>query len=175
MTHDYKRNRTTTLFAALNSLDGTVIGICQERHRHQERLKFLRVIDAVAPADKELQLMADNYATHKRAKVQRSLKRHPRFHVYLTPTSASWLNMVDASSATSLKEFHLREDSLHSERGKRHLVASRECRKSYSRCRVGQGASIHGIRPYCCNAFRFRKSKYSSMWASRDQSEMKRV
>jgi len=95
LTHDYKRNGTATLFAALNSLDGTVIGMCQERHRHQEWLKFLRVIDDVTPADKELHLIADNYATHKHAKVQRWLKRHPRFHVYFTPTSASWLNMIE--------------------------------------------------------------------------------
>jgi transposase len=95
MTHDYKRNGTATLFAALNTLDGTVIGMCQERHRHQEWLKFLRVIDQVTPADKELHLIADNYATHKHAKVQRWLKRHSRFHVYFTPTSASWLNMVE--------------------------------------------------------------------------------
>ena len=95
MTHDYKRNGTATLFAALNTLDGTVIGMCQERHRHQEWLKFLRVIDDVTPPDKDLYLIADNYATHKHAKVQRWLKRHPRFHVYFTPTSASWLNMVE--------------------------------------------------------------------------------
>jgi len=95
MTHDYKRNGTATLFAALNTLDGTVIGMCQERHRHQEWLKFLRVIDQATPADKQLHLIADNYATHKHAKVQRWLKRHPRFHVYFTPTSASWLNMVE--------------------------------------------------------------------------------
>lgn len=95
MTHDYKRNGTATLFAALNTLDGTVIGMCQERHRHQEWLKFLRVIDRVTPADKELYLIADNYATHKHPKVQRWLKRHPRFHMYFTPTSASWLNMVE--------------------------------------------------------------------------------
>jgi transposase len=95
MTHDYKRNGTATLFAALNTLDGTVIGMCQERHRHQEWLKFLRVIDDVTPAGKQLHLIADNYATHKHAKVQRWLKRHPRFHVHFTPTSASWLNMVE--------------------------------------------------------------------------------
>ena len=95
MTHDYKRNGTATLFAALNTLDGSVIGMCQERHRHQEWLKFLRVIDDLTPADKELHLIADNYSTHKHAKVQRWLKRHPRFHVYFTPISASWLNMVE--------------------------------------------------------------------------------
>ena len=95
MTHDYKRNGTATLFAAMNTLDGTVISMCDDRHRHQEWLKFLRVIDNVTPAGKELYLIADNYATHKHAKVQRWLKRHPRFHVHFTPTSASWLNMVE--------------------------------------------------------------------------------
>jgi transposase len=95
MTHDYKRNGTATLFAALNTLDGTVIGMCQERHRHQEWLKFLRLIDDLTPAGKQLHLIADNYATHKHAKVQKWLKRHPRFHVHFTPTSASWLNMVE--------------------------------------------------------------------------------
>ena len=95
MTQDYKRNGTTTLFAAMNTLDGTVISMCDGRHRHQEWLKFLRVIDDVTPPDKELHLIADNYATHKHAKVQKWLARHPRFHVYFTPTSSSWLNMVE--------------------------------------------------------------------------------
>jgi len=95
MTHDYKRNGTTTLFAAMNTLDGTVIRMCDDRHRHQEWLKFLRVIDDVTPPDKELHLIADNYATHKHAKVQKWLARHPRFHVYFTPTSSSWLNRIE--------------------------------------------------------------------------------
>jgi transposase len=95
MTHDYKRNGTATLFAALNVADGTVISMCEDRHRHQEWLQFLRVIDQVTPAGKNLHLIADNYATHKHAKVQRWLKRHPRFHVHFTPTSSSWLNMVE--------------------------------------------------------------------------------
>jgi transposase len=95
MTHDYKRNGTATLFAAMNTLDGTVISMCDDRHRHQEWLKFLRVIDYVTPPGKELHLIADNYATHKHPKVQRWLARHPRFHVYFTPTSSSWLNMVE--------------------------------------------------------------------------------
>src|SRR4051794_22156588 len=95
MTHDYKRNGTATLFAALNTLDGTVITMCDDRHRHQEWLKFLRVIDDVTPAGKELHLIADNYATHKHPKVQRWLQRHPRFHMHFTPTSSSWLNMVE--------------------------------------------------------------------------------
>src|SRR5215467_10123899 len=95
MTHDYKRNGTATLFAALNAADGTVISMCDDRHRHQEWLEFLRVIDNVMPAGKELHLIADNYATHKHAKVQRWLKRHPRFHVHFTPTSSSWLNLLE--------------------------------------------------------------------------------
>jgi transposase len=95
MTHDYKRNGTATLFAALNTLDGTVISMCDERHRHQEWLKFLRVIDDVTPQEKQIHLIADNYATHKHPKVQKWLSRHPRFHTYFTPTSSSWLNMVE--------------------------------------------------------------------------------
>jgi transposase len=95
MTHDYKRNGTATLFAAMNTLDGSVISMCNDRHRHQEWLKFLRVIDDVTPPSKELYLIADNYATHKHPNVQRWLKRHPRFHMYFTPTSSSWLNMVE--------------------------------------------------------------------------------
>lgn len=95
MTHDYKRNGTATLFAAMNTLDGSVISMCDDRHRHQEWLKFLRVIDEVTPSDKEIHLIADNYATHKHPKVQRWLARHRRFHIYFTPTSSSWLNMVE--------------------------------------------------------------------------------
>ena len=94
-THDYKRNGTATLFAALNTLDGTVIRICQERHRHQEWLKFLRLLDDATPEGKQLHLIVDNYATHKHPKVRRWLARHPRFHVHFTPTGASWLNMVE--------------------------------------------------------------------------------
>jgi transposase len=95
MTHDYKRNGTATLFAAMSTLDGTVISMCDDRHRHQEWLKFLRVIDDLTPPDKELHLIADNYATHKHPKVQKWLARHPRFHMHFTPTSSSWLNMVE--------------------------------------------------------------------------------
>ena len=95
MTHDYKRNGTATLFAALNTFDGKVISMCDDRHRHQEWLKFLRVIDASTPPKKELHVIVDNYATHKHPKVQKWLARHPRFHIYFTPTSSSWLNMVE--------------------------------------------------------------------------------
>ena len=95
MTHDYKRNGTATLFAALNTVDGKVISLCQERHRHQEWLRFLRLLEDATPEYKQLHLIVDNYATHKHPKVQRWLKRHPRFHLHFTPTSASWLNMVE--------------------------------------------------------------------------------
>lgn len=95
MTHDYKRNGTTTLFAALNTLDGKVIGSCMPRHRHQEWLKFLKQIDREIPAAREIHLIADNYSTHKHPVVLRWLARHPRFHLHFTPTSASWLNMVE--------------------------------------------------------------------------------
>jgi len=95
MTHDYKRNGTTTLFAAMNTLDGTVISRCEQRHRHVEWLDFLRQINRETPQDKFLHLICDNYATHKHPKVKEWLAKHPRFHVHFTPTSASWLNMVE--------------------------------------------------------------------------------
>ena len=95
MTHDYKRNGTTTLFAALNTLDGSVISRCEARHRHSEWLRFLRQIERETPKDKLLHLICDNYATHKHPNVQDWLAKHPRIHVHFTPTSASWLNMVE--------------------------------------------------------------------------------
>ena len=95
MTHDYKRNGTTTLFAALNMLDGSVIGTCMSRHRHREFLRFLKLVDQRTPADLDLHLIVDNYATHKTPSVKRWLKAHSRFHLLFTPTSASWLNMVE--------------------------------------------------------------------------------
>src|ERR1019366_6962065 len=95
MTHDYKRHGTTTLFAALDVATGRVIGQCMQRHRHQEWLSFLRRIDAETPKHLDVHLIADNYATHKHAKVRAWLKRHPRFHMHFTPTSASWLNQVE--------------------------------------------------------------------------------
>ena len=95
MTHDYKRNGTTTLFAALNVLDGRVIAQCQQRHRHTEWLKFLRKIDRETPKDKMLHLIVDNYATHKHPAVQAWLTKHPRITMHFTPTSASWMNMVE--------------------------------------------------------------------------------
>ena len=95
MTHDYKRHGTTTLFAALNVLDGTVIGACMPRHRHQEYLKFLRKLDREVPSGLDLHLILDNYSTHKHDDVTEWLVQHPRFHMHYTPTSSSWLNLVE--------------------------------------------------------------------------------
>jgi transposase len=95
MTSDYKRNGTTTLFAALDTANGEVFGLCQQKHRHQEWLKFLGMIDDTVPADKEIHIICDNYSAHKHIKVKRWLELHKRFHVHFTPTSSSWLNMVE--------------------------------------------------------------------------------
>ncbi len=95
MTHDYIRNGTTTLFAALNVLDGKVIGRCMQRHRHQEFIRFLNSVEAAVPAGKLIHAVADNYATHKHPKVREWLVRHPRWTFHFTPTSASWLNAVE--------------------------------------------------------------------------------
>ena len=95
MTHDYKRHGTTTLFAALSMLDGRVIGDCMPRHRHQEFIRFLKKIDAETPPEFDLHLIVDNYGTHKHPRVQSWLRRHPRFHLHFTPTSSSWLNLVE--------------------------------------------------------------------------------
>jgi len=95
MTHDYKRNGTTTLFAALNILDGKVIGECHQRHRHQEWLRFLRRLDREFPEDLKLHLVMDNYGTHKTPLVRAWLKKHPRFVCHFVPTSSSWLNLVE--------------------------------------------------------------------------------
>ena len=95
MTHDYKRNGTTTLFAALELLQGKVIGQCHERHRHQEFLRFLKRLDKEFPGKVPLHLVMDNYGTHKHANVRAWLKRHPRFVCHFVPTSSSWLNLVE--------------------------------------------------------------------------------
>jgi transposase len=95
MTHDYKRNGTTTLFAALELTAGRIIGTCMSRHRHQEWIKFLNLIDQKTPTELDLHLIVDNYSTHKHPKVRAWLKRHPRFHQHFVPTSSSWLNMIE--------------------------------------------------------------------------------
>ena len=103
MTHDYKRHGTTTLFAALNVLDGSVIGQCMQRHRHQEFIRFLNVIEAKVPDGKIIHVILDNYAAHKHPKVVEWLARHPRFVFHFTPTSASWLNAVEGFFAILAK------------------------------------------------------------------------
>jgi transposase len=95
MTHDYKRNGTTTLFAALSMLDGKVIGDCMPRHRHQEFIRFLKKIDVEISPELDLHLIVDNYGTHKHPRVKSWLRRHPRVHLHFIPTSSSWLNLVE--------------------------------------------------------------------------------
>jgi transposase len=95
MTHDYRRHGTTTLFAALNVLDGRVIGRCMQRHRHAEFIRFLNAVEAEAPSGKLIEAVVDNYATHKHPKVKAWLARHPRWRFHFTPTSGSWLNAVE--------------------------------------------------------------------------------
>lgn len=95
LTHDYRRHGTTTLFAAIDTAQGLVISDCKPRHRHQEWLEFLRQIDRATDPELDLHLIVDNYATHKHPKVRAWLGRHPRFHVHFTPTSSSWLNVIE--------------------------------------------------------------------------------
>jgi transposase len=113
LTHDYKRHGTTTLFAALNILDGTVLSQCRSRHTHRDWIAFLKQIDHNTPPNKTLHVIADNYAAHKHPKVQSWLKRHPRFHMHFTPTSASWLNMVERFFR-DLSQQRVRRGSFHS-------------------------------------------------------------
>jgi len=104
LTHDYKRNGTTTLFAALDVLEGKVIGRCMQHHRHQEFIRFLNAIDAEVPARKSIHVILDNYATHKHPKVMAWLARHKRFTFHFTPTSCSWLNAVEGYFAKLSKQ-----------------------------------------------------------------------
>jgi transposase len=113
MTHDYKRNGTTTLFAALNVLDGTVIGRNMQRHRHQEFIRFLNTIERQVPAGKSVHVILDNYAAHKHPKVCEWLTRHPRFAFHFTPTSCSWLNAVEGFFA-KLSNRRLKRGTFHS-------------------------------------------------------------
>jgi transposase len=113
MTHDYKRNGTTTLFAALNVIQGKVIGDCYKRHRHQEFLKFLRRIDREFPGNTSLHVVMDNYGTHGTPEVKAWLKRHARFVVHYVPTSCSWLNLIERWFA-ELTNKRIRRDSFHS-------------------------------------------------------------
>jgi transposase len=113
LTHDYKRNGTTTLFAALNLLEGRVIGDCMERHRHQEFLKFLRRLHREFPPRLDLHLILDNYGTHKHPKVKQWLMRHPRFRLHFIPTSSSWLNLLERWFG-QLTQKRIRRGSFHS-------------------------------------------------------------
>ena len=113
MTHDYKRHGTTTLFAALEVLEGRVIGQCFERHRHQEFLRFLRRLDQEFPGPVPLHLVMDNYGTHQHSKVRDWLQRHPRFVCHFVPTSSSWLNLIERWFA-ELTTKRVRRDSFHS-------------------------------------------------------------
>jgi transposase len=103
MTHDYKRHGTTTLFAALDVLDGKVVGRCMQRHRHQEFIRFLNAVEKTVPATKAMHVILDNYAAHKHPKVIAWLARHPRVTFHFTPTSASWLNAVEGFFAALTK------------------------------------------------------------------------
>jgi transposase len=113
MTHDYKRHGTTTLFAALNVLDGTVIGRNMQRHRHQEFIRFLNAVEAAVPADKQVHAILDNYAAHKHPKVRRWIDRHPHWTFHFVPTSCSWLNAVEGFFA-KLSKRRLRRGIFHS-------------------------------------------------------------
>jgi len=113
MAHDYKRNGTTSLFAALNLLEGTVIGECHSRHLHQEFLKFLRRLEWEIPKEQALHLILDNYATHKHPEVKKWLGKHPRFKLHFTPTGSSWLNLVERVFG-ELTQKRLRRGGFHS-------------------------------------------------------------
>jgi transposase len=113
MTHDYKRHGTTTLFAALNVLEGTVIGRCMQRHRHAEFIRFLNAVEREVPAGKLIEAVVDNYATHKHSKVREWLARHPRWTFHFTPTSGSWLNAVE-TFFSALTRKRIRRGSFHS-------------------------------------------------------------
>jgi transposase len=113
MTHDYKRHGTTTLFAALNVLDGSVIGRCMQQHRHEEFIRFLNDVERAVPAGKLIEAVVDNYATHKHPKVRAWLARHPRWTFHFTPTSGSWLNAVE-NFFSGLTRKRIRRGSFHS-------------------------------------------------------------
>ncbi len=113
MTHDYKRHGTTTLFAALNVLDGRVIGRCMQQHRHEEFIRFLNDIERAVPGGKAIEAVVDNYATHKHPKVKAWLERHPRWTFHFTPTSGSWLNAVE-NFFSVLTRRRIRRGSFHS-------------------------------------------------------------
>jgi transposase len=113
MTHDYKRHGMTTLFAALNVLEGTVIGRCMQRHRHAAFIRFLNAVELAVPAGRVIEAIVDNYATHKHPKVKAWLARHPRWTFHFTPTSGSWLNAVE-TFFSALTRQRIRRGGFHS-------------------------------------------------------------
>jgi transposase len=123
MTHDYKRHGTTTLFAALEMSLGLLYGTCMKRHRHQEWIKFLKLLDEQTPQELDLHLILDNYATHKHPKVRQWLARHPRFKLHFIPTSSSWLNLVERWFR-DLAQKRLRRGTFPSERALREAIVA---------------------------------------------------
>ncbi len=121
MTHDYKRHGITTLFAALDVLNGKVIGQCMKRHRHQEFIRFLTLLDTKVPPKKRVHVVADNYAAHKHPNVLEWRSRHPRFTFHFTPTSASWLNAVEGIFAILTKR-RLKRGVFHSLQDLKHAI-----------------------------------------------------
>ena len=160
-THDYYRHGTTTLFAALNYLDGSIISMTEQRHRHEEWLKFLMQIDAEIPGDIDLHLIADNYSSHKHKEVNEWLKKHPRFHIHFTPTGSSWMNMVERffaditvdvirdGSFQSLKELENAIGSYMTARNKapKRYVWKAEGRKILEK--INRARQKLGWEPYC--------------------------
>jgi hypothetical protein len=130
MTHDYKRHGTTTLFAALNVLEGTVIGRCMQRHRHEEFIRFLNTVERAVPAGRIIEAVVDNYATHKHPKVKAWLARHPRWTFHFTPTSGSWLNAVETFFSASAPAHTTRQLPLHRQPASRNQLLSRRAQRT---------------------------------------------
>ena len=137
MTHDYKRHGTTTLFAALNVLEGTVIGRCMQRHRHEEFIRFLNAVEREVPAGRIIQAVVDNYATHKHPKVKAWLARHPRWTFHFTPTSGSWLNAVETFLLCPHAQAHpARQLPLPRQPASRHQSLSKRAQRSAKALRL---------------------------------------
>jgi hypothetical protein len=152
MTHDYKRNGTTTLFAALNILDGTAIGRCMKRHRHQEFIRFLNAVERAVPAGKVIHAIVDNYAAHKQPNVLKWLADHLRWTFHFTPTSASWLNAVEGSSRPSRAAKSDAEPSTPSTIYRTHLTLHRRPQQRLSTFRMDhfRQSDLRKTRPDPC-------------------------
>ena len=162
MTHDYKRHGTTTLFAALDVLTGMIISQCMPRHRHQEWLKFLKTIDRQVPKDLQIHLILDNYATHKHEDVRTWLDKHPRFHLHFTPTSSSWLNLVERWFR-ELTDKALRRGVFHSvpDLDRLHPGIHRRPQRRPQTVRVDRHRRVHP-RQSCARTDRARKSQLNT-------------